>query len=312
MKPLVILNPASQKGKTGRQAPELLRVVERYLGPVDRRDTEAPRHAVSLAEEAAREGRPTVIAVGGDGTIHEVVNGLMRVDQGTRPKLGVIGQGTGGDFRKSLEVEHRLDRYLTAIASRRTRKIDIGRFSYRDNAGEDTEGYFVNILSVGMGGLVDRYVHQAKGQLGGTIAYLSASVKALLESEVGVLAAVIEEDGSRREEEIVTRQIAICNGRFFGGGMEVAPMAVLDDGAFDVVSMGAAPRARFALGSLSIYSGKHVDKPDVQVFRCQSIELRLKNQSITEIFPLDVDGEPLGTLPLRIELVPAALEVFVG
>lgn len=316
MKPLVILNPTSQKGKTGELAPELIRVVERYLGPVDRADTEAPRHAIDIAEQAAEEGRPTVIAVGGDGTIHEVVNGLMRArdtDERRRlPRLGVVGQGTGGDFRKSLSLEHRLDRYCAAIASKRTKTIDVGRCRYRDRAGQDVDGFFINILSVGMGGLVDEYVHQSKGSLSGTLAYFNASVRALLKSEVGILDCRITSGGEEREEEIHTRQIAVCNGRFFGGGMEVAPMAELDDGRLHVVSLGAATKAKFALGSLAIYSGKHVDQPQVEVFACERIHIEIRNDSIRDVFPLDVDGEPLGTLPLTIEVVPKALEVFTG
>jgi YegS/Rv2252/BmrU family lipid kinase len=314
MKPLVILNPSSQKGKTGQNAPELIRVIERYLGEVDRADTEAPRHAVTLAQEAAKEGRPSVIAVGGDGTIHEVVNGLMRArgEVDRLPKLGVVGQGTGGDFRKTLGIDHRLDKYCSTIAGKKTRAIDIGRFEYTGRNGERAEDYFVNILSVGMGGLVDEYVHQAKGQLGGTVAYFSASVKALLKSEIGILDCRISKGGQEREEEIHTRQMAICNGRFFGGGMEVAPMAELDDGLFHVVSLGAATKTKFALGSLAIYGGKHIDQPEVEVFTCDRISIDLRNDSIRDIFPLDVDGEPLGTLPLTIELVPKALEVFVG
>ena len=177
---------------------------------------------------------------------------------------------------------------------------------------EDVDGFFINILSVGMGGLVDEYVQQSKGSLGGTLAYFNASVKALLRSEVGILDCRITSGGREREEEIHTRQIAICNGRFFGGGMEVAPMAELDDGRFHVVSLGAASKAKFALGSLAIYGGKHVDKPEVEVFACDRIHIEIRNNSIRDIFPLDVDGEPLGTLPLTIEVLPGALDVFTG
>ncbi len=314
-KPLLILNPRSQSGKTGERAAELERVVERYVGEVDRAHTERPRHAIDLAEQAARDGRSAVIAVGGDGTIHEVANGLMRAfdaGAGALPTLGIIGQGTGGDFRKTLGIAHRLDKYCEAIAKKRTRKVDVGRFRYRDRSGDEAQAYFINILSVGMGGLVDQYVAESSGAMGGTLAYFVASARALLQSEVGILDCVLQEKGQAREVEIHTRQIAICNGRYFGGGMEVAPMARIDDGMFEVISLGAASKLKFALGSTSIYSGKHVDKPETEIFRCDKIDIRLRNDSIRDIFPLDVDGEPLGTLPLSIELVPGALEVFVA
>lgn len=312
MKPLVILNPNSQGGKTGERAEELCRVIERYLGPIDCEHTTARRHAVDIAERAANEGREKLIAVGGDGTVHEVANGLMRVGKPASelPTLGVIGQGTGGDFRKTLAIEHRLDHYCETIARGVTKPIDIGRFTYRDRGGSEETAYFINILSVGMGGLVDEYV--AGSQMSGTLAYFGASAKALMKSEVGVLDCVVHAHGRQEEREVVTRQLAICNGRFFGGGMEVAPMAVLDDGVFEVISLGAASRLKFALGSLAIYSGKHIDKPDVEVFQCDRIDVRLRNESIRDIFPLDVDGEPLGTLPMSIELVPKAIEVYAS
>jgi YegS/Rv2252/BmrU family lipid kinase len=313
MKPLVIVNPRSQGGKTGERAPELLRVIAGYLGDVDHAETSRPRHATEIAEEAARDGRETVIGVGGDGTIHEIANGLLRArGAGDKaPRLGIIGQGTGGDYRKTLGLEHRLDRYCQAIANGRTRKLDVGRFRYVDHEGRDREGYFINILSMGMGGLVDRYVAEARSELGGTVAYLTASLRALIDSEIGVLHCVMQRDGTTVEEEIHTRLLAVCIGRFFGSGMEIAPMAQPDDGTFEIVSLGPAPKLRFALESLRVYNGSHLGKPDVVLHRCQRVDISLKNDSIRERFLLDVDGEPLGMLPVSIELVPSALEVFV-
>jgi YegS/Rv2252/BmrU family lipid kinase len=312
--PVVILNPNSQGGKTGAHAAELESVIARYVGAVDIAHTERPRHAAEIAEQAAADGRSAVIPVGGDGTIHEVVNGLMRArDRGlTMPKLGIVGQGTGGDFRRTLGLEHRLDKYCQAIAGGKTRAVDAGRFRYRDKRGEDALAYFINILSVGMGGLVDEYVAQSGRQLGGTFAYFAASLKALIKSEVGHLTCIVKEAGETREVRVATRTMAICNGRFFGSGMEVAPMAKPDDGLFHVVSLGAAPKLKFALASQAIYSGKHIENPDVEVFSCEAIDIDLDNETIRNEFPLDVDGEPLGTLPLSIEVVPKAIDVFVA
>ncbi|MCC6522501.1 MAG: diacylglycerol kinase family lipid kinase [Polyangiaceae bacterium] len=313
-KPLVILNPHSGGGRAGAAAEELCAVLERHVGAFDVALTERPRHAVGLAEAAAIAGRPAVIAVGGDGTIHEVVNGLMlgRAAGHRPPTLGIVGQGTGGDFRKSLGLEHRLDRYCEAIASGRTRSVDVGRFAYTNDDGARAEAWFVNILSVGMGGLVDRYVARASRSLGGTVAYLGASVRALWQSEVGELACQLHRGGTVEALDLATRSLAICNGQYFGSGMHVAPMARLDDGLFDVVSMGAAPKLRFMLSSLSIYKGKHVDNPAVSVHACDRIVIELANEGIRDRFPLDVDGEPLGLLPIDVRVEPGALSVFSG
>ena len=313
-KPLVIVNPNSGGGKTGAAADELLRIIGNHLGELDTALTERPRHASEIAESAAREGRDVVVAVGGDGTIHEVVNGLMRAraELGRAPKLGIVAQGTGGDFRKSLGLEHRLDRYCQAIASGTTRAVDVGAFSYADDDGATREAFFINILSVGMGGLVDRYVARASRSLGGTFAYLGASVRALIDSDVGRLACTLHDGETSELVELETRSLAICNGQFFGSGMQVAPMASLDDGRFDVVSMGAAPKLSFMVSSLSIYKGKHVEQPGVRVFSCDRIEITLLNEEIRQQFPLDVDGEPLGLLPIDVRVVPRAIEIFTG
>ena len=109
MKPLLVVNPTSGGGATGRTFAAMKETIERALGPVDVAMTQHAGHGIDLAREGAVAGAPLVIAVGGDGTLHEVVNGLMQAKAGAQ--LGVIAQGTGGDFRKTLGLEHRLDKY---------------------------------------------------------------------------------------------------------------------------------------------------------------------------------------------------------
>jgi diacylglycerol kinase (ATP) len=312
MKPLLIVNPQAGGGRTGSLFAKMQDPIERSLGGFDVTFTERGRHAVEIAEDAALAGRETVIAVGGDGSIHEVVAGLMAAREkgakGTR--LGIIGQGTGGDFRKTLGIEHRLDQYCAAIAGGKTRAVDVGRFSYANHKEEPSSSYFINILSIGMGGLVDQYVAEGSRALGGTVAYFAASLKGLIHSEIGVLNCTIHEGDKSREEEIHSRMLAICNGRYFGSGMFVAPMARLDDGMFEVVDMGAASRLNFAMGSSKIYSGAHLKSPETKHFRCNKITIELVNKGIRDRYLLDVDGEPLGKLPLEVEVMPGALEVF--
>jgi diacylglycerol kinase (ATP) len=311
--PLLIVNPRSAGGRTGKIFDAMRAPLERALGRFDVVFTERGRHAIEFARDAALAGRELVIAVGGDGTIHEVVNGLMAArEKGSRvPRLGVIGQGTGGDFRRTLGIEHHLDRYCASIAAGKTRRVDVGRATFIGHDGARAQAYFVNILSVGLGGVVDQLVAEASRGLGGTFAYYSASLRGLLKSEIGVLACTLSLAGEVREEQIITRNLAICNGRFFGSGMKVAPMAELDDGVFEVVSLGAASKLRFAIeSSTRIYKGEHIGKESVQHFRCDKITIALKNEAIADRFLLDVDGEPLGRLPLEIELFAGAIEVL--
>jgi YegS/Rv2252/BmrU family lipid kinase len=312
--PLLIVNPRSGGGKTGKIFDAMQAPLRRALGSFDVVFTERGRHAVEIARAAATGGRSAVVAVGGDGTIHEVVNGLMlaREQGATLPKLGVIGQGTGGDFRRTLGIEHRLDRYASVIAAGKTKSIDVGRASFRGHDGEPATSYFVNILSAGIGGVVDQLVAEATRGLGGTFTYFSASLRGLMKSVIGECTATLSLAGREQVVSISSRNIAICNGRYFGSGMMVAPMAELDDGVFAVVSLGTSSKLRFAIeSSTRIYTGDHIGKPGVEHFRCDKLRLELKNAAVADRFLLDVDGEPLGRLPLEIQLIPGALDVFV-
>jgi diacylglycerol kinase family enzyme len=208
-------------------------------------------------------------------------------------------------------IEHRLDRYASVIAEGKTRRIDVPRVKYTTHQGGRAEGFFVNILSVGLGGLVDRYVAEGGRAFGGTAAYFLASARALLESRIGAVACTFWLDGKTSQEQLQSRNLALCNGRFFGSGMEVAPMAKLDDGILEVIDLGAAPRLKFAMASSAIYKGAHLKNPEVKHFRCERAKLELLNRDVNDKFLLDVDGEALGTLPIEIELVKGALEVLV-
>ncbi len=311
MKPLLIVNPASGGGATGRTFAAMRGTIERSLGEVDVAMTERAGHGIDLAREGALAGHPLVIAIGGDGTIHEVVNGLLQAKSlGTKTEgaeLGIIGQGTGGDFKKTLGLEHRLDRYVEAIASGRRRAIDVGKFT----GGGKSSHYFVNILSVGMGGLVDRYVAEAPRVLGGRAAYFGASLKALLHARLGNVRVEVVRDGATEEHVIRSFMIAICNGKYFGGGMKVAPMAELDDGWLELVALGATSKLGFAMTSGSIYSGGHIGQAGTVHLRGQRLRLELVNDDAKNVYLLDVDGEPMGGLPLDVEIVPKALVLRV-
>src|SRR5947209_6508230 len=136
MNPLLVVNPRSGGGRTGKVFGDMRRAIESALGPLEIAMTERPGHAIDLAREGSNAGHPLVVAVGGDGTFNEVVNGLVRSK--TPAEIGLIAQGTGGDFRKTLGLEHRLDRYLEALRSGRTRPLDVGRAVF-DHEGKRHE-----------------------------------------------------------------------------------------------------------------------------------------------------------------------------
>lgn len=306
MKPLLIVNPAANGGKTREMWSELRRPIERVLGACELAFTERTGHAIDLARAAASTF-DRIIAVGGDGTFSEVASGVLA--SGAQPAVGLIHQGTGGDFRRSLGFEHRLDRYLAAT-TREPRLIDAGLVEYIDRAGQQQTRRFVNVASIGMGGLVDKYVSEGTRMLGGTATYFLATLKALANGAVGNLVCDIETEEGTRTLNLQTRILAVCNGRYFGGGMEVAPRASLDDGLFDVVGILGGGRAPLVGVLSSVYNGSHLSHSSVEYFRARSISLRLVNDHDSERFLLDVDGECVGQAPVKLTVLPKALRVF--
>lgn len=306
MKPLLIVNPAANGGKTREVWSDLRRPIERALGACEVAFTERSGHATSIAREAA----PTyerIIAVGGDGTFSEVVSGV--VESGAKPAVGIIHQGTGGDFRRSLGLEHRLDRYLAAT-NQEPRLIDAGLVEYIDRSGQRQLRRFANVASLGMGGLVDKYVSEGSRMLGGAATYFLASLKALANGAVGNLVCDVEGPEGKRTLNLRTRILAVCNGRYFGGGMEVAPRAALDDGLFDVVAITGGGRVPL-LGVLStVYDGTHLSHAGVEYFRASSIAIRMVNDYESDRFLLDVDGECVGQAPVKLSVLPKALNVL--
>jgi diacylglycerol kinase (ATP) len=309
---LLIVNPRSGGGRAGAAFGELRPIILRTLGTVDVELTRRSGHAIELARAAAAAGRGLVVAVGGDGTLHEVVNGVMHArEQGHAvTAVGLIGQGTGGDFARTLGLRHNLESYLHALGRREMRSIDVGRVRYRDGSGKEAQRYFVNIVSAGMSGLVDRYVADASRAGGGKAAYFAASLRALARCRPARVRCTHEHGGARRDAVRASPYlIAVCNGRYFGAGMHVAPMAKIDDGRLEVIAMSAANKLAFALAARKIYDGGHLAAPGVRHFACDRIRLELEDEDARDVFLLDVDGEPLGGLPIEVDIVPGALKL---
>jgi len=329
-RPLVIANPSAGRGRTGRDLSHLVSALRDALGELDVVTTARARQATELAAAAAAgERRPLVVSLGGDGTLHEVVNGLMQarearpgagVGAGDLPALGLIATGTGGDFGRCLGIPHHVKDYLAALASGAERAVDIGRARFTGTDGGPAERYWVNVLSAGVGGLVDRYAADAPGFVGGRLAYAQAALRAIVMCRrVELRCRAVLADGREEERLLDSHAVAICNGTTFGGGMRIAPMARPDDGLLDVIALETRTRWRLIGRFLTVYAGTHIQEPGVSHFTCRALELTPVPMGATRpragFFPLDVDGEALGDVPLRVELVPHALRVrvpFVG
>lgn len=318
----MIANPTAGRGRTGRGLPDLLTAVRGALGEVDVAETRRRGDATKSAVAAVREGRPLVVGLGGDGTLDEIVNGLMASegrrhgqDAAVLPALGVVGTGTGGDFGRSLGIEHELGAYLAALKGGGERTVDVGWASFQALDGRPVERHWINVLSAGLGGLVDRYTAAAPGFLGGRPAYAQATIRAIFTCRrVRLICRSTTPGGVHEERLLHAHAVAICNGRTFGGGMNIAPMASLDDGLLEVVVFQTKSRWRLIRRFGTVYAGTHLHEPGVDHFTCREVELHPAEPAVERrpragLFPLDVDGDALGDVPVRAGVARAALRV---
>jgi YegS/Rv2252/BmrU family lipid kinase len=306
---LVVANPQSANGALGKRWSELEQTIRRCFGPFDHRFTRGPGDGAHVTHEALAEGYEMVVAMGGDGTISEVADGFFTPSgQAIRPDavLGVLPFGTGGDFRRTIGAPLELAAGARSLRGRQTRQIDVGRLTYVTHGGAERVLHFINIASFGIGGLVDRLVNSTTKVFGGRASFLIATVRAMIAYEPQrVLLGV---DG-RRPEEVEIQNIAVANGRFFGGGMQVAPHALLDDGEFDVVTLQPMGLRDLLLDGHRLYTGTHLVLPGVEAIRARHVEAQPADPD--EAVLLDVDGETPGRLPATFEVVPAALRLKV-
>jgi diacylglycerol kinase (ATP) len=329
LRPLVIANPAARRGRTRGEIEAIVTALQARIGAVDLALTEHAGHATELATRARAEGRALVIGVGGDGVLSEVINGLLRRPDAsdtagtaaaaspaaeTLPTLGIVAAGTGGDFGRSLGIAPERTAYLDAIAGGRTRLVDLGRAYFVGSDGLAVERYFVNVLSAGIGGLVDRYTAAMPAAVPGRAAYGAATVGAVVTCRRRrILCRATLADGSALERVLTTYAVVIANGHTFGGGMKVAPAARVDDGLLDVILIETPTKLTMLRHFLSIYRGEHLTKPGVSAFACTKVELRAADggqSGAGDFFPLDVDGDALGDVPLTVEVSPARLRVL--
>lgn len=305
MKTFVVVNPAAGSGRAGRHWPRISRDLNKAIGPFGFALTTRAGEAAGLVRDAIRDGAKTIVAVGGDGTVNEAVNGIC---EGAHPPgddvaLGFVMFGTGGDFRRSFELPKSVAAAISRLKDGRSRVIDLGRLRYVSTDGEASERWFNNIASFGFSGEVVRAVNAARVSklFGGRFSFLWNSFLELRKYRGCKIDLVI--DGKSITQDICT--VAVCNGRFFGGGMKMAPDAALDDGVLDVVVVRQNPPLSI-LDMRLLYSGAHLDHPNVSVYRGRKIEA--KPLSNAPIF-LDVEGEAPGMLPATFEVVPKALKV---
>jgi YegS/Rv2252/BmrU family lipid kinase len=305
-KTLVVLNPHSAGGATGRRWREAEPLLRATLGEFDVQRTLGRRDAERIARDAVLAGVQRLVVAGGDGTASEVVSGLLAADLARDAQIGILPMGTGRDLPRTLGIPADLPSAIAALGRGATRRVDASRVRYRDGSGAERVAFSLNVTSFGLSGLTVELVTRAPHFLGGSFAFLIGALGSILRHRA--TSVRIEADGALVFEGPLVLAAA-ANGRYFGGGMQVAPDASPDDGWLDLVVVRKLSRLALMAALPSLYRGTHLSNPAVSVHRVTRIEARAASSGSVPVW-IDVDGEGLGVLPLTIELIPKAVTLF--
>lgn len=309
--PLVIINPESAGGETMKAWPGIASDLRTHFGPFKSVFTEALRHGIELAADAARQGVKLIIACGGDGTVSEVANGILA--SGQNAEFGIIPSGTGGDFRRTLEIPTRTRDAARVMRDGRTRQIDVGRVTFTTEKGEQDSRYFVGVASFGMSAEVIKSVKTGgpdwlpvKGPswLSGRLSFGASMIQTAMQASASRVVIQLDDEPERR---LTVANLCVANARYFGGGMKIAPEAKLTDGKFDVVSIGDLGTLRIVTNAPRLYLGSHLSMQDVGHKLAKKVIARPDTK--TDEILLEVDGELPGRLPATFQIIPQALRV---
>ncbi|MGB5191642.1 MAG: YegS/Rv2252/BmrU family lipid kinase [Polyangiales bacterium] len=302
-KTIVIANPMARHGFVGENWPELSAKIRDALGPVELHLTASRGDGLRIGKEAMARGARTVISFGGDGTHSEVVDAIMQSELNREVTMGVLHAGTGGDFRRMIPGAEELDSACKVIRDKPAVPIDIGWVQYVHDEGHTEGRYFLNITSMGMGGLVDRHVAASKSKSSGKAKYFTAVLRANMQYKPAKIRLRID---GRDEGEHEISNICVCNGRWAGGSMMFAPDARVADGMFDIILIRATSTLRGLPIMLGLYKGTHVRSPLVSTYRGRHVEVDM----IANTAWMDIDGEAPGVGPAEFRLHERALRVI--
>ncbi len=299
----IILNPMADMGNAWRIARDLRSITEQH-GGVDWSGTVYPGHAIELAKQAGEQGYDMVIAMGGDGTVHEVVNGLMHVPEAQRPVLGVVPAGSGNDFAHSIKASTTASQALTCALDGQPSTVDLGVMTDEHGHRE----YFDNTLGIGFGAIVTIRSHQLP-VLRGFLMYLTAVIQTII-LDHNPMHMHIETDTEKWDYGVI--YLILCNGPREGGGFLIAPDAKIDDGIFHYALIKDVSRAMMFRIVPEVMKGTHGRFKEVKMGTCKKLSL-----SSDRPLYIHADGE-IFTGPgtnlhkVSFEILPNALKVVRG
>lgn len=304
-----IVNPTAACGRALREWKWARRALASRNLKFTERLTRGPGEALELTRWLLRHGAEMIIAVGGDGTLSEVVNGYFDEDGqaiNAEAAIGLLPAGTGSDFRRSVGLIAR-DDAIDAIEQRETALLDVLRVEFLDRDGLPVTRHSINVVSFGLGGeavaMVNAWREVWPRWIGGRPRFVVAAVKALWNYRNRPVTALLDDD---RVVEINSNFFVVANGRFAGGGMMLAPRAELNDGLCDVVLTDGATPWDIIKELPRIQRGAHLNNPKVSDHRASKVEIACDDR-----LAVDIDGEAAGFTPANVTVVPSSIRFIV-
>jgi len=301
----IIVNPVSANKTTAREWPLCEKALSDAGFEFEAVLTEYPGHASELARKALKLGYKTIMSVGGDGTMNEVVNGFFDngrlIDENSR--LVVFSRGTGCDFVRTLGINKNIEGLLAILKRNREKQIDVGRLSLVSAEGNMSVKYFLNIADIGIGAETANRVNKHSKRLSGFLSFLLGTLSTVVLYKNKNFEVVIDDNIHLNG---IMNSVIVANGKYFGGGMMVAPDAVMDDGVFDVIILGNLSKPDIIKSFPLIYKGKHMNHPKLKYYRGSKVKVTSGGKGLIE-----VDGEIPGRADAVFELMPKAMKILI-
>jgi YegS/Rv2252/BmrU family lipid kinase len=297
----IIVNPAAGANTTYRRWPHIQSLLRNSGLSFDFEYTEGAGHAFALAREAASDGYGLLVAVGGDGTINEVANGVLTAVNTEFTTMGIVSTGTGNDFIRSLGIPKDYVGACQRLVGPHRLMIDAGVVEYEKD-GQRQQRYFVNSAGVGFDAEVNEAVEHLPKRIGHTIPFVMGLLKTLPAYRNKDISLVI--DGRRESRRVLS--VIVSNGAYFGGGMKIAPDADISDRQLDVLTIGDVGKLELLKVFPRVYKGTHITHPKVRVEKASEVTVESGMRILVQ-----ADGELLGEGPATFRVLPAALNLAV-
>ena len=300
-----VVNPVSSNGKTGHRWPNHEKKIKEAGINLEVKMTHYPGHAIKLTQDALKMGYKTIMAVGGDGTVNEVLNGFYENDKiiNEDSVLLILSQGTGSDYIRSLNLTKDINDIIDTYNRYKIKKVDIGKITYLDFDSIKRSRYFINTADVGIGGETVEFVNQSSKIMGGLLTYLYGVIRTLIKYDNKKMKLKIDD---KVIKEDILNSVMVSLGKYFGGGMIIAPEAEVDDGIFDITILGNLSKIETVLNLYRAYKGTHIYYKKIDYLKGKKVSIESDQRVL-----IDIDGECAGILPAEFEIYKQVFPILV-